>query len=89
MLFVSHTGDIQPSACLPLSTAHVREDTVTAAYRRSRLFRALRDPSRLEGKCGACGFRHVCGGSRARAFAMTGNFLAADPACPYHPPSEG
>jgi MoaA/NifB/PqqE/SkfB family radical SAM enzyme len=88
MVFVSHTGDIQPSAGLPLSTAHVREDTIANAYRRSRLFRALRDPSRLEGKCGACGFRGVCGGSRARAFAATGNFLAADPACAYHPSAE-
>lgn len=81
IVFVSHAGDIQPSEALPLSTANVRETSVATAYRRSRLFRALRDPSRLEGRCGACAFRRVCGGSRARAFAETGNFLAADPAC--------
>jgi MoaA/NifB/PqqE/SkfB family radical SAM enzyme len=87
MVFVSHTGEIQPSACLPLTTADVRTDGIAAAYRRSRLFRALRDPSRLEGRCGICAFRTVCGGSRARAFAATGNFLAADPACGYRPPA--
>jgi radical SAM protein with 4Fe4S-binding SPASM domain len=88
-VFVSHTGEIQPSACLPLTTADVRADGIAAAYRRSRLFRALRDPSRLEGKCGVCAFRSVCGGSRARAFAVTGNFLAADPACAYRPAARG
>ena len=86
MIFVSHAGDVQASASLPLSTANVREDHPAHAYRRSRLFRALRDSSRLEGRCGVCQFRHVCGGSRARAFAATGNFLAADPACAHHPP---
>jgi MoaA/NifB/PqqE/SkfB family radical SAM enzyme len=85
LVFVSHTGDFQPSASLPLSTANVRDDQLVDAYRRSRLFRALRDPSRLEGKCGICSFRALCGGSRARAFAATGNFLAPDPACAYRP----
>jgi radical SAM protein with 4Fe4S-binding SPASM domain len=83
LVFVSHTGDIQPSASLPLTTANVREEPVGVVYRRSRLFRALRDTSRLEGKCANCHFRHLCGGSRARAFASSGNFLAADPACAY------
>jgi radical SAM protein len=86
-LFVSHTGDVYPSGFLPLTTANVREEHVADIYRRSRLFRALRDPSRLEGKCGVCPFRSVCGGSRARAYAVTGNFLAEDPACAYVPPS--
>jgi radical SAM protein with 4Fe4S-binding SPASM domain len=87
LVFVSHAGDVQPSAGLPLTTANVREEPVGAVYRRSRLFRALRDTSRLEGKCAVCHFRRVCGGSRARAFAATGNFLAADPACAYRPPA--
>ena len=89
LVFVSHAGDVQPSAALPLSTSTVRDERVANAYRRSRLFRALRDPSRLEGKCARCRFRAVCGGSRARAFAVTGNFLAPDPACAYRPPAEG
>jgi AdoMet-dependent heme synthase len=85
-VFVSHTGDVQPSGFLPLTTANVREERLADVYRYSRLFRALRDERRLEGKCGACPFRSVCGGSRARAHATTGNFLAEDPACAYVPP---
>ncbi len=88
MVFVSHAGDVQPSPALQLSTSTVREESLADAYRRSRLFRALRDASRLEGKCARCPFRTVCGGSRARAFALAGNFLAPDPACAYRPPAE-
>jgi radical SAM protein with 4Fe4S-binding SPASM domain len=84
-VFVSHTGDVQPSGFLPLTTANVREERLADVYRHSRLFRVLRDEDRLEGKCGICPFRSVCGGSRARAYAMTANFLAEDPACAYQP----
>jgi MoaA/NifB/PqqE/SkfB family radical SAM enzyme len=48
--------------------------------------RALRDPSQLRGKCGACQFKDLCGGSRARAYAMTGDCLDSDPMCAYQPP---
>jgi len=85
-VFVSHTGEIQPSGFLPLSTANVRETRLADVYRHSRLFRALRDEGRLGGKCGVCPFRSLCGGSRARAYAVTGDFLAQDPACAYEPP---
>jgi radical SAM protein len=84
-LFVSHTGKIFPSGFLPVSAGNVRVDDLVAAYRESRLFRALRDRSRLKGKCGACEFKQVCGGSRARAYAMTGDYLEADPLCAYIP----
>jgi len=84
-LFVSHTGDVYPSGFLPLTTENVRETRLADVYRRGRLFRALRDESRLEGRCGYCPFRSLCGGSRARAYATTGNFLAEDPACAYEP----
>lgn len=47
--------------------------------------RDLRDARRFEGKCGWCEYADICGGSRARAFAATGNYLAADPLCPYQP----
>ncbi|HET7584546.1 MAG TPA: TIGR04053 family radical SAM/SPASM domain-containing protein [Gemmatimonadaceae bacterium] len=85
-LFVSHRGEIYPSGFLPLSAGNVRTRDLATVYRESALFRALRDPDRLEGKCGVCEFRVVCGGSRARAFAMTGNPLASDPSCAYIPP---
>jgi radical SAM protein with 4Fe4S-binding SPASM domain len=84
-LFVSHTGEIYPSGFLEISAGNVRHTSLADAYRYSDLFRALRDSSRLEGKCGACEFRNLCGGSRSRAYALTGNFLAADPRCVYQP----
>jgi radical SAM protein with 4Fe4S-binding SPASM domain len=84
-VFISHTGDVQPSGFLPLTTANVREERLAEVYRHSRFFRALRNEGLLEGKCGICPFRSVCGGSRARAYAMTANFLAEDPACAYQP----
>jgi radical SAM protein len=83
-LFVSHRGDIFPSGFLPLRAGNVREDRVADVYRSSPVFRALRD-GELSGKCGACPFRRVCGGSRARAHAMTGDPLASDPLCAYVP----
>jgi radical SAM protein with 4Fe4S-binding SPASM domain len=85
-LFVSHLGEITPSGFLPIVAGNVRTDDVVAVYRDHPLFRALRDPSALTGKCGACEFREVCGGQRGRAYAVTGDPLASDPACAYVPP---
>ena len=85
--FVSHVGDVYPSGFLQIKAGNVREQTLSQIYRDSPLFRSLRDPSRLKGKCGACEYRAVCGGSRARAFAMTGDHLASDPSCVYDPPA--
>jgi radical SAM protein with 4Fe4S-binding SPASM domain len=84
-VFVSHTGDIYPSGFLPESTGNVREVDPVDVYREDDLFGRLRDRDELRGKCGACEFRHVCGGSRSRAYAHTGDPLAADPLCPYVP----
>jgi radical SAM protein with 4Fe4S-binding SPASM domain len=86
-LFVSHRGDIYPSGFLPKSAGNVRTDDVVEVYRTHDLFRSLRDRSQLKGKCGVCEFRTVCGGSRARAYAMTGDPLEADPLCAYVPPA--
>lgn len=85
VLFVSHVGDVQPSGFLPIRRGNVRDRELADIYRSDPLFRALRDPDRLRGKCGACEFRRVCGGSRARAYATSGDVLAEDPACPYAP----
>lgn len=85
LVFISHLGDIHPSGDLGLLAGNVRTEGLVEVYRGSSLFRALRDPDTREGKCGDCEYRCVCGGSRARAFAMTGNFLAEDPRCFYHP----
>ena len=83
--FVSHTGEVFPSGFLPESAGNVRERPTTEIYRESPLFRSLRDRDQLSGKCGVCPYRHVCGGSRSRAFAHTGDPLASDPLCPYVP----
>ncbi len=85
-MFISHTGEIFPSGFLPISAGNVRTDDVVEVYRNSELFLTLRDRSNLKGKCGVCNFRGVCGGSRARAYAMTGDPLEAEPFCAYHPP---
>lgn len=83
--FVSHVGDIFPSGFLPLKCGNVREGGLTRVYRMHPLFRGLRDPDQLGGKCGVCEFRKVCGGSRARAYAMNGDVLSYDPSCAYEP----
>ena len=84
-VFISHTGDIQPSGFLPITAGNVRRDELIDVYRNAPLFRNLRDTSRLEGKCGLCEFKNICGGSRARAFAMTGSPFGAEPLCAYQP----
>ncbi len=85
LVFVSHTGDICPSGFLPLPAGNVRQDSLAEVYRHSPLFVALRDEDRLGGKCGRCEYRKICGGSRARAYATTGDCLAEDPRCIYQP----
>ena len=83
--FVSHSGEVYPSGFLPESAGSVREADLVDLYRDSDLFTSLRDPDALDGKCGTCEFRHVCGGSRSRAYAHTGDPLASDPLCAYVP----
>ena len=87
IVFVSHQGDIMPSGFLPIPCGNVRTNHIRDIYRDHSVFRALRDPDALLGKCGDCEFRKVCGGSRARAHAMEGDFRASDPACAYQPRS--
>ena len=84
-VFVSHTGEINPSGFLPESCGNVRTDELIAVYRNHPLFRDLRDPNALKGRCGRCEFRAICGGSRARAWCMTGDALETDPLCAYQP----
>jgi radical SAM protein len=84
-VFVSHTGEIFPSGFLPVTGGNVLEDSLTDIYRNSELFKTLRDTSQRGGKCGLCEYQKVCGGSRSRAFAFTGDYLAEDPRCVYQP----
>ena len=82
---MSHVGEVYPSGFLPASGGNVRDRSVVSIYRDSELFRSLRDPDALRGKCGACSFRHVCGGSRPRAYATTGDALGSDSLCAHVP----
>ena len=82
-MFVGHTGIIHPSGFLPIVCGIFPLKRVVNVYQNSPVFRALREPDSLEGKCQVCEFRHICGGSRARAYAVTGNLLAQEPDCVY------
>ncbi|MFN8657395.1 MAG: TIGR04053 family radical SAM/SPASM domain-containing protein [Candidatus Obscuribacterales bacterium] len=83
VIFISHTGDIYPSGFLPLVSGNVKTASIVEVYRTHPLFLALRDASLLRGKCRACRYKSICGGSRARAYGQTQDYLAADPLCAY------
>jgi radical SAM protein len=84
-VFVSHRGDVFPSGFLPLKGGNVREQSLKDIYRDSPVFTQLRDLTLLKGKCGACEYKEICGGSRARAYAVSGDALAEEPCCIYQP----
>jgi radical SAM protein len=85
ILFVSHTGDICPSGFLELSAGNVRQHHLVEVYQQAPLFAQLREPAAFSGRCGPCEYHWVCGGSRARAFATSGDPLGEDPLCPHTP----
>ncbi len=84
-VFISHTGEVFPSGFMPLTAGNIRRQPLASIYRDSPLFRSLRDTAQLEGKCGACEFKEICGGSRARAYALTGDPMAEESCCSYIP----
>ncbi len=86
-MFVGHTGTIYPSGFLPILCGQYPQQSVVQAYQNSPLFQGLRNANRLEGKCRQCEYRTICGGSRARAYALTGNPFAEEPDCAYIPPA--
>jgi radical SAM protein len=85
IVFISHQGDVCPSGFLPTVVGNVKDTSLVSLYRDTPLMRSLRDPDQFKGRCGACEFHDWCGGSRARAFAWTGDPLESDPLCPYVP----
>jgi radical SAM protein len=85
IMFISNQGGIYPAGFLPLAAGNVRTDNLVETYRDAPLFRSLHNPASFKGKCGRCEYKTLCGGSRARAFAATGDPLASDPFCPYEP----
>jgi radical SAM protein with 4Fe4S-binding SPASM domain len=84
-VFVNSYGQIYPSRYLPLSGGNIMTEPLSKVFRESALFVSLRDSSRLKGKCSRCHFRNLCGGSRARAYALTGDLFAEEPCCAYQP----
>lgn len=88
VIFVSHKGEVFPAGFLPSPLlGNVRDTPLSSLYRASPQLAQLRDMDRLKGKCGRCEFRWMCGGSRARAYAMTGDAMESDPFCAYEPES--
>jgi radical SAM protein len=85
IVFISNLGNIYPAGFLPLQAGNVRRDHLVDIYRHSPLFRALHSSSGFHGKCGECEYAEICGGSRSRAFAFSGDPLSSDPLCPYEP----
>lgn len=83
--FISHVGDIQPCGYFDMQLGNVKEQPFSRIWTESKVFNDLRDYSLLKGKCGACEYRAVCGGCRARALSVTGDYLAEEPYCAYVP----
>ncbi|NQW20811.1 MAG: TIGR04053 family radical SAM/SPASM domain-containing protein [Chloroflexi bacterium] len=87
IFFISHLGEIFPSGFIPVSAGNVRRHSVVEIYRNSEIFTKIRDRTQLQGKCGICPFNVICGGSRSRSYALTGQMTAADPTCRFQPPN--
>lgn len=86
IMFIAYDGSVHPSGFLPVKTGNVRSDDVVELYRSHPVFTSLRDVTTYKGRCGRCEYAQICGGSRARAYARTGDMLEADPLCPFVPP---
>lgn len=85
IVFISHQGEVTPSGFLPTVVGNVKDSSLVEIYRDAELMQALRDPDQFKGRCGVCEYHDWCGGSRARAYAWTGDPLESDPLCPYQP----
>ncbi|WP_307150018.1 TIGR04053 family radical SAM/SPASM domain-containing protein [Robertmurraya andreesenii] len=84
-IFISHVGDVLPSGLLPINVGNVRDKPLKEIYRESPVLKELRNPDLYKGKCGVCEYRFVCGGSRSRTYAVTGDYLESEPYCVYIP----
>lgn len=87
--FISHTGTVQPCGYLELDCGNVLKTPFPQIWRESEHFKKLRDPASYTGKCGICEYHRVCGGCRARAYSMHGDYLAEEPLCSHTPVRTG
>lgn len=88
VLFVGHSGQVFPCGYLPIHCGNILQTPLSQIWANSADLEKMRDPQQLKGKCGVCGYRAVCGGCRARAFAATGDYMQAEPMCGYTPPNQ-
>jgi radical SAM protein with 4Fe4S-binding SPASM domain len=86
VLFVGHSGDVFPCGYLPVHCGNILQTPLEEIWNNSADLARMRDTDQLKGKCGMCGYRAVCGGCRARAFAATGDYMQSEPMCTYNPP---
>lgn len=84
-VFINHVGQVTPSGFLDVPAGNVRDSSIVDIYRNSELFNGIRRADLLEGKCGMCEYKTVCGGSRSRAYNSIGNIYAEEPLCAYQP----
>jgi len=84
VIFIAYNGDIYPSGFTPLKLGNVKDESIVDVYRSNKILQTIR-LAVFKGRCGICEYRHICGGSRARAFATRGDVLDEDPACIYNP----
>jgi heme b synthase len=83
--FISHIGQVQPCGYLELNCGNVREKPFQKIWTQSEVFQNLRNTEGYQGKCGRCEFRKICGGCRARAYEISGEYMAEEPYCIYEP----
>ena len=84
-LYINHCGDVYPSRIMPIKAGNIKDELLHVIYRYSPLFKKLKNPDLLKGKCGICEFRYVCGGNRSRAYNLTGDYLESELYCVYTP----
>lgn len=84
-VFITHSGDVLAGQFMRVPVGNVRRHDLVDLYRNSPIFKALRDPANLKGKCGSCEFKEMCGGSRSRAWALSGDMFNQEESCVYQP----
>jgi len=78
-------GNVLPCSYFNLPAGNVREKSFKEIWENSDLFKDLRDFKKYKGRCGSCEFVNVCGGCRARAYSVYGDYLEEEPFCSHVP----